>query len=339
MTIGDGLFQYGGAPVVSMPTMAMYAGSQGGILFVDGTNGADGNSGTSPKKALATIQKAVDLSVLGGVIYVFPKKFVAGATDATVYAETVIVPNALANLSIIGVGSGRTQGGLPEMKIGAGTTAMIDVRAPGFHIENMTINGASSTGGGIKLTDTATTASVALGFSAYNCFFKNCKCHATYGASGGAIYQTTGGCWQLHVKGCRFYKNTGGIVSTSTSLDIPQDWVIEDCTFGSAAATDVDVDIFTGADGVTGLTIRNCEFQTVDVPSKSSGNVGRYIKLATGTAGIISGCKFACLVNPAATEVTFGAAGTAAIIPTTVRIVGCTGETSSTTEQNIVYRT
>ena len=71
-------------------------------------------------------------------------------TDPGSYAEalTIDVPD----LSIIGVSRGRTQGGQPQLKCSATalTTAIITVQVPGVLIANLGINGAGSTGGGIK---------------------------------------------------------------------------------------------------------------------------------------------------------------------------------------------
>jgi hypothetical protein len=337
----NGVESYG-APVALDTTMVSYAGAKGLVKFVDGSYGSDTNSGKTPGLAVKTIQKALDLlgGRPGGVVYVFPKKTTSLATDPTDYAETLIINNNQPNTSIIGVGTGLTQGGLPQLKIGAGTTAMIDVRAPGCTVANLGINGASSTGGGIKLDDDGGTTYVAFGTTITNCHFKNCKTHATNGAGGGAIYTTTSGnAWQTRITNCVFYKNVGGIVVAGTSVTVPQDWIIQGNVFGSSVNTEIDVDIYVAGSGVKGLLIDNNKFLTVDVPTGTSGTIGRYIKLASGSYGMVSNNRFACLVNPAATEVTFGAAGTAAIIPTTVRMAGNIGETSSTTEQDIVYRT
>jgi hypothetical protein len=323
--------------------MAMFAAPKGGVFYVDGTVGSDTNNGSNPKRALKTIQKAVDKSIPGGVVFVAPKKITALATDPVSYAETVIVPNALAGLTIMGVGNGITQGGLPQVKIGAGTTAMFDIHAPGVRMSHLGINGASSTGGGIKLTDDGGVASASFGVVIDNCHFKNCACHATNGTLGGAIY-STGSPWQIRIVDNVFYKNLAGIVMVNTSYSVPQDWVIENNVFNSSVKTDVDVDIYAAADGIKGLVIRNNEFATVDVPTKGSGSVGKYISLGAGTSGSIDNNHFACIVGEADSQLTFGAAGTAAVIPTTVRISASnTGETSDTAAGSLdtghVYRT
>ncbi len=304
------------------------------IRYVDGTNGSDSYSGTVAEP-FATIQKAVTAVGAWGIVYVFPKAIAELATDPGDYAETVIIPQTHEGLSIIGVGNGPVQGGLPQMKIGAGTTPMIDIRAAGCTIMNMGINGASSTGGGILLSDNGTTLT-SFGTVISNCHFKNCKTHATAASGGGAIY-SSGAAWQVLIENCDFYKCVGGVVISGSGYSVAQDWKIRNCTFSSSVATDVDCDIFIY--NCLGLSIEECCFATVDVPSKGSSAV--YIKIGTGTFGMISNCTFACVANESGTPKTFGVAGTGAVIPTTVRISKNWGETGTggTMESGEIYRT
>jgi hypothetical protein len=296
----------------------------GHVWFVDGSTGSASNSGKSPKSALNSITNALAKAGESDTIFVFPKRMAITDEDPGSYAETFTISQP--NLSLIGVGRGLTQGGLPQIKIGGdSTTAMITVSAPGVLIANIGINGASSTGGGIKIVETSGSVN-AFGLEILNCHFKNCKAHATNGAVGGAIYLgSAGGAWQLHVKGCRFYKCVGGIVVPVSVSTIPQDWVIEDCVFHSSVNTEVDGDIIVGTGGLIGFVIRNCDFATVDVPTGTSGTVQRYIKMAAGSKGAITNCRFAC-ISQGTSEKTFGAAGDAVYVPTTVRFCGCFGE-------------
>jgi hypothetical protein len=202
---------------------------------------------------------------------------------------------------IIGVSRGRTQGGLPQFKIGAGTTAMFDIQAPGVYIANLGFNGASSTGGGIKITDDGGSTYSSFGLTIENCHFKNCKCHATNGGLGGAIYwASTGGGWQVRIRGCRFYKNVADIVLVGTSGSRPQDVVIEDNVFSGPAAS-VDVNIYgAGGSGFDGVIIRNNEFTCF--PAVGSGSNAKPLVL-TGCVGMLCGNRFATSGK------TFGAAG------------------------------
>ena len=284
--------------------------SGGRVWYVDGDKTASG-AGRSWSDAYDTIQEAVTAASAGDVIYIAEKTITALATDPVSYAETIIIPNAKSSLSLIGVSRGRTQGGLPQIKIGSGSTAMLTVRAPGCLIANIGINGIDSTGGGVLLDDDGGTSKVAFGTSIVNCHFKNCVgSTATNAATGGAIMWTSSGnAWQIHVQGNRFYKNVGDIVMPGTGSSIPQDVVIEDNIFSGPAAN-VDCNIYTAGDGISGLVIRNNEFPAM--PALGSGSNLRFVKL-TGSVGIMTGNSFAT-----STTLTFGAAGTGGIVPTTM---------------------
>lgn len=56
-TVADGLFQYGGMPV-GPGGMPVFLGRGSKVFFVDPVNGSDGNSGSSPQQALATLYSA-----------------------------------------------------------------------------------------------------------------------------------------------------------------------------------------------------------------------------------------------------------------------------------------
>jgi hypothetical protein len=339
-TFGDGVYQFGGVPVGSggFPTMEMFAGARDKVFFVDGDNGSDGNNGKSPTQATKTIQKAIDLvSGAGAVIYVFPKAASALSSgdavtglDPTAYAETLIIANDTPHLSLIGVGTGLTLGGFPVIRKGSGTTALLDIRAPGCLVQNLCFNGASSTGGGISLTEVAAT-STAWGTVIRNCMFKNCK--VTHANSGGAIQVPYGGVWQVLVEGNRFFNCIAGVSIVSTSVSRPQDWVIRYNTFSSTVNTSVDCDLYMkgGGDGCEGLIIDRNVFATVEAPSHADGSTGRYMDL-TGCEGIVSNNTFACHINATDDELTFGAAGTAALIPTTISVANNWGNSNTVGE-------
>jgi len=288
-----------------------FAGSN--IWFVDGDNGVDGNSGTCPSEACKTIQKAVDLASAGGRIYIKTKKITAASTDPANYAETIIIPATKPGLMLIGVGSGRTQGGLPQLKVGTTTSPIITIRAGGVGIYNLGINGIGGTGGGILLDADASTKD-AFGASIVGCHIKNCVgTTATDCRTGGGImWSANGGSWQVRIANNLFYKNVGDIVLKGTSVSVPQDVVIENNTFQGTATT-VDCHIYFGGSGMLGVTINNNTFADV-LPALSSGSVVRYVSLI-GT-GIFSNNYFA------STDTTtgFGAARASAIIPATIGI-------------------
>jgi len=307
------------------------------IFFVDGDNGSDSNAGTDTKSAKKTIQGAVDAATAGAIIYIRPKKPVALAQDPTSYAETIIIPHSKPGLSLIGIPRGRVQGGLPQIKIGAGSTAMIDVRAPGCLIANLGINGASSTGGGILLTDDGTdpaTNYAAWGTTIVDCHFKNCAGSAAADTGGAIQWAATGGAWQTLIKGCEFFRCMAGVMNKGTTGSRPVDVVIEDCIFYTNDSALVDCDIYLmGGSGVDGLLIRNCTFATRTIPAYAG--TSRYLKLTGCSDGLVSGCTFNCLSNVAATELSWGTAGTAGFIPAGIGIAGCFGV--STTSGEVGY--
>ena len=305
-TYGDQLFQYGGCPVASLGPVPRKDGQS---WFVDYDHGLDGNSGRSPNQPFKTISKAVednpDLNV-GDSVFVFPRTMASTVSDPANYAETIVIDTC--GLSLIGLGNGRVQGGLPQMKIGAGTTPMIEVKASGVLIQGIGLNGYGSTGGGIKLTDDGTDQ--VIGTTILDCHFKNCKVHATNGGLGGAIYwSTAGAAWQALIKGNKFYKNVADIVLVGTSVSRPQDIVIEDNIFSSPAAS-VDINLFLkgGGSGMDGVFINRNVFPCW--PAVGSGSNAKPID-ATGCVGILSNNVFGC------TGKTAGAAGHM-LIPTTV---------------------
>lgn len=301
----------------------MFAGNKESVFFVDADNGSDNNDGKTPDTAKATIQSAVNAAAAankiykcGSTVYIKPKKIAAGATDPNSYAETIIIPaDGGDNMKLIGVSSNRTQGGLPQIKIGSGSTAMITIRAMGCTIANLGINGAGSTGGGILLDDDGSTKS-AFGTTIVGCHFKNCKCTATDSRTGGAImWSANGGAWQTSIIGNQFYKNVGGITLIGTSVSLPQDVLIANNDFlGTAATVDSYMYLVGGGSGMANVMVRDNYFASV-LPALGSGSVVRYVDL-TGCTGIFANNYFA------STDTTtgFGAAKASAKIPATVGI-------------------
>ena len=289
---------------------------RGNIWHVNGSLTTGNGNGKTWADAYTTIQAAITAASAGDVILVEPKAMAAGATDPGSYEENLIIPATTESLSIIGINRGRTQGGLPQLKDGTGTTtAILIIRAPGCLIANLGINGAGNTGGGILLDDDASTKS-AFGTTITGCHFKGCKGHATNGTLGGGImWAATGGAWQVLISGNTFYKCVADIVLLGTTSSVPQDVVIENNVFsGTAASVDVNIYLAAGS-GMASVTINNNVFPCV-LPSLGSGSVVRYVDL-TGCSGIFSNNSF----GGSYTTTGFGVAKVAAKIPTTVGIV------------------
>lgn len=295
--------------------------------FVDGTNGSDTNDGLTPATSFATIQAGINASAQGDQVYIRCKEgdSASGDTDPDSYAETLTITGK-DGLQLIGVGRGLAQGGQPQVRIGAGSTAMVTVNSFGVGIHNLTFNGAGSTGGGIKLVANGSTADAG-GAVISGCHFKNCKGSGA-AATGGAIYWTTyGGCWYVSIYNNEFVDNRAGICMLGTGGSIPQHVKIVGNRFGTDPNTDCDADIYVAADGIKNLFIDNNVFATVDVPAyASTPTAARYVSLGAGTTGIISRSFLACVGDPQGTEKTVGASGTAMIVPTTVRVSAIWGE-------------
>lgn len=79
-TFGDMLYGLGGAPALA----GVPFGPKAKYYFVDPTNGSDGNDGTSPLLAKATVQAAEDLCVSGQNDVVF---LIAGASASAITAS------------------------------------------------------------------------------------------------------------------------------------------------------------------------------------------------------------------------------------------------------------
>ena len=285
--------------------------NQANVVYVDGDNGSDTVNGKTPGRAFKTIQAAVTAVGAWGRVYVFPKNIAATDTDPASYAETVIIPATHEGVQIIGVLTGRTQGGLPQIKIGAGSTAILTIRSAGCGIYNIGINGVSSTGGGIKLDDDGGTSKVAFGATIANCHFKNCAVSATNASSGGAI-TLAGAPWQVTIQGNQFFNNIGDIVHIPTYSDA-KDVIIQDNIFSSTGSSDCNI-YMTGSSGdATGLVIDSNIFR--GFPAVGSGVNLRFAVL-TGYTGILSNNSFA------SNDKTFKAAGSGALVPATMFMAG-----------------
>lgn len=308
MAVYGNAYQWGGYPLPTAP-IPRYNGR---AWFVDGTNGLDGNSGRSPKNAFASIGQAVEDNAdlqEGDVIYVFPKIMAVTDTDPGSYAETFIIDTP--QIALVGIGAGAMQGAIPQVKIGAGSTAMCTVSAPGVTIHGIGFNGASSTGGGILLHDDGGATSAAFGTIIRGCHFKNCKAHATQGTVGGAIYWSDhGGAWQILVEGNEFYKNVSDIVLRSGAAVIPQDVTIRGNRFSGPAAS-VTSNIYTGGAGINGLYIYDNIFP--EFPNLSGGNINKFCDLGS-SVGIMANNFFGSASK------NFGAASDS-IVPTTMLLV------------------
>ena len=304
---------YSRGPYVWDQHVTMNAGVSGANIpgkcwYVDGTNGAAANDGKSWTRSVNTIQGAIDLAGSDDIVYVAPKLITDLTGDPTSYAEVLTIGADTPGLSIIGVSRGRTQGGLPQVKMGSGSTALLTLRAPGCLIANMGFNGAGSTGGGILLDDDASTKD-ASGTTITGCHFKNCKgATATNAATGGAVQLGANGhSWQVLISGNRFYKNVGDVVLLGTSIAAPQDIVIEHNMFSGYAAH-TDCNIYAGGSGFSSVKIDSNVFGQVPA---IGGTNDKYMKLTGSLSGTLTNNVFGSNGR------TFGATGDE-LVPVTV---------------------
>lgn len=318
-------------------TFSQGINGEGDTWYVDGTNGATGNNGKSWSTAFSTVQLAVTAAGPGDTIFVTAKAITDTTGDPNSYAETIIIPETATSLSIIGVSRGRTQGGLPQIKMGSGSTALLTIRASGCLIQNIGINGSGSTGGGILLDDDYS-AKHAFATTIDRCHIKNCVGSTATSAKtgGGIMWSAQGNAWQCSITNNMFYKNVGDIVLLGTSNTRPQDILIQGNVFRSSVTSSCDANIVdAGQGGFQTIAILDNHFG--DLPALGSGAVLRYIDITGTQEGMLHGNTFGAVVDAAGTEVTFGASGTAALIPTTVTIVNNWGVCSSATAGHTGY--
>lgn len=296
----------------------------GNVYYVDGDTSVPQGDGSS-SSPFATIQKAVTAASPFDTIYVKARKMAAGATDPVNYAEVVTIPPGKSGLRLIGYGFGPGQGAIPQVKPSTGSTAILFVRSPGCLIQGLGFN-MGSTRGGVYLDESASTYT-AFGTIVRGCHFKN-NGNKTTAGGGGVFWGSVGGAWQVIIEDNHFYNCCTGINLLGTGSSVPLDVVIRRNYFSSSANTVVDADIAIGAGGgMTGVVVDSNVFATVDVPAKSAGTTARYVDM-TACNGILSNNYFACVVSGTGIK-TFKAAGSGALIPTTVRMAGNQGECAS----------
>lgn len=167
-TVADGLYQFGGQPV-GPGGMPLLFGKQSKAFFVDPVNGADGNDGQSPMRALATLYRAHALMTAGqndvafligngaasGTARLSLANAIAGkaadAADPT--AGTLVWSKAACHLIGIAaptmVGSrariAPPSGVYTQATFGSGN--FVSVTAQGCHFQNLDVFNGFSTGG------------------------------------------------------------------------------------------------------------------------------------------------------------------------------------------------
>ena len=261
-----------------------YAGWWGkNVWYVDDDNGDDSYKGSSPTRALKTIQKAIDKAGKHDTIFLKPREITIGTYSSHGYfSGTNVIAADQTGLAIIGTGRGGRGIGMSiqtmiEADAGADEAA-ITVQSPGVTIENLGVKATSDSYGAIYANSNTAQA---YGLTISNCFFKDFK---TTGVAVGTINLHT-----IHwttIQGCTFREAGTAIAhhSTYAAVETP---VIKDCDFIGAAST-WDADIRVG--DVKRLMIDDCRFSHA-IPT--GGAQAHYINMVgTAGTGMISNCTF-----------------------------------------------
>ncbi len=300
---------------LASPAEMWAAAKHSEVQFVDGDYGGD-NGGTSPKRAMTTITKAVTnlTGMRNTVIYVRPKGTAAAAQ--TYYTDNVTIPVTCAGMSIIGAGANSVRPFLgvdvKAVPVTGVTSPVITILAAGCHLEGMRLAGTGQTAGYPIVQALASAGTGPVGLQIVNCRLDNAK-------TGGAIILDSPN--HVEIVGCSFDECAIGITSSMiTGGYASRGLKILDCDFGGRAATrTVDVYISqSGAGtqaGVTGYEIGRSRF--LGLPTLAGAYSPRYITIANADVGLIFGCYFQSAVAG-----TYGN-GDQATFATSWHIAGC----------------
>jgi hypothetical protein len=274
--------------------------------FVDGTNGSDSNGGTSPDKAFATIQHAIDSADKHDVIYIFDQDLASSGTGSTAkYTEDITVSKTKHNLSLIGASR---LVGFPVRECGiqnATAVANLIVSAGSLTVENLRFSRGNSGTHGIWAESGEDTTDYGHGAVIYNCRFTG---FAGTAAGNAAIRGV--GLQGMQIINCQFvdnYIDIWFVSSTGTATDL----LIKNCLFSitavAATAKSADIVINTQGSGYVAI-MGNCFAHIIPAAGYT-----RYISIADTRQGCVSFNSFSTGYN---NNLTIGAAGTACTIPT-----------------------
>jgi len=171
------------------------------VWYVDGNNGSDSNNGRGPAAAKATIQAAVTASSTDDVIYIRSKGAGSDASDPAYYTETITVPYANTNLSMIGVTPHVFDAYYgPWLRYGYTDTDAAYVLlnyAPGLNIANMTFQVGDyirSSYGAIHLYGSTTGGAYTTHAGSVGATLRNCHIRDGNLNIEGGYYTSTVGC-------------------------------------------------------------------------------------------------------------------------------------------------
>lgn len=300
-TFGDGVYQYGGAPVgprFSSPWATHY--------FVDAISGSNGD-GKSPEQAFTTIQAAVNAMKAQDICYIRSKTYTLGTGFAR-YSEDVAVSlggaggsgatATNANMSLIGVTPLCHPSDFLGVRWNKATATPLTVDAPGLHIENIGFFTEGATYAiNLRCNGATRTQEGTTGFSIYNCAIKgdgklyanggneiqiiNCRFQAKYDGTVGGInlVGSSNQCARPLIQNCEFiggnsYNMSGPPIVTAAPL---YDLIIRDCYF----SIDTDSVYMTIAGTTNTGLVANCYFASADINALCTG-------LVAGVSGVFA---------------------------------------------------
>lgn len=253
----------------------------GTYWFVDGTTGVDGNSGTDPSQAFATIQYAVDRRGPNDVILV-----AAGAYD-----ETVTISRGVGPLTIVGLGNQGDVGIAPSGLLARGMTNNED----DVTLINVGVAGES-------------TADFALRSTGSRLRLVSCKLEgvdtsgAALGIGPGSVAQvnagTAGNCGDVNLYNVELAWSFNGLAFVASDYGVPTQIFIDGLRVHNVSGTEmISVPGAFGIGGVRNLMCTNGLFEAMEDGTNPSDFVAVN---GTGDTGIITKCSFAIATNASA---------------------------------------
>lgn len=274
---------WNGIPMIGMPKPGFIPGLWGSkVLYVDGTYGSDGNNGLSPKRAVQTIQKAVNLAGRDSTIYIRPK------TIGYRYQENVTVPvTTHPGLSIIGTGNGRGTSVYQACNWRCETSSAVAtllLHSPYANVENMNFFPmATQLVCGIISINWNTGGGLNMGSSIINCgFWGNPDSLPAAGVLQSTIrLDSTGG---ILIEG-NIFKNCRIAISCHSTMSAGDSINIIGNQFTGTAAN-IAADIY-----ITDYTQMNISQNMMghDVPAQAAGPLQKYIYCSGTVAGNVTG--------------------------------------------------
>jgi hypothetical protein len=319
-TVGDRLFQYGGAPVGG-DLLGLHG--LGKVRWLDPDNGSDGNSGKKPEQAWATLQYAADslgyykanadmngyhdiLIRLPGVEEVTSAVRFDGGGVATDPGDSISVVSSLSGLRIWGDVLHAHTRQASSMAAATANTVVVVRRQINFYGLSFGGRGtgeqADGTGACItyRVSNDATLDLGKHGSGGGNFHtVRGCNFRDDGGNNTVGIYEYGAGASEISE--CTFGYNSAargptGIMIRGSATNNPFDIDIVNCLFRQCP-----VGIVLGAGTYQNLSIRDCTFQTNTIGIQGdSGAAG---------SGIIDGCSFDVADGASAHDNNIGATG------------------------------